>query len=271
MRSFSNEEQGYIIKIVSECKSMDINAIRIENLIVSVLGRYVLVGSDCTISLKPGESNSSDNKIPHEKAIKEAYIPFVNFINLLKYLEDNSLITIFEYSESKDIDLEKRNDDIVEKVKTENCNGDCWFDILGNSYKDFLNTNYSNLVYPSQELFDLVTNNYKTQERLQFEAQISLMEKQHACAMGKANEQITKTISSLRISWSAFVASLVFGIFTICHDTRIDKQQFEQIMEKQIILPAMIKAEITNDTINARVTEKIKHMSTNEKTTKTIK
>lgn len=266
MHNFNKVEKTYLKKIIDAHKLEDWKKMQFYSLVYSIFNRTIILKPSNSIGFEIDEdieSNNIEEQIKFKTSLIEGYLPLVNIANLFQYLESNHLINIIPYYHLEWISQGLDNFMVVHP-QIDSVEGDEYMKIKSNEELkirfpifdpltvNYLITNYSKIVCPSKELIDLVKNDFKTQEELQFEAQISLMEKQHACAMGKANEQITKATYSLWISWGALVSSAIFGIFSLCNETTIEKTQFEQILKKET-MPAVIRTEITNDTIKANI------------------
>lgn len=155
MRSFSEEEKVYISAIVGAYKSDWENMI-LKNLVFSIFERSIDLNQP-GFELKENESDDEKSKKEYGNVIKNGYIPISNFFSTLIYLQSNQLIVIVPYFESEDFDLEFVGKNVVEGNRK-------WFGISTSSYLEFLKSNYSNFIYPTQELIDLVNNKFKSRE-----------------------------------------------------------------------------------------------------------
>lgn len=162
MRSFSSEEKVYLKQIVDAYKSKDWEKMKLSNLILSIFDRKIdFEGIFPYIQLKDGESGSDKDVVGYTNAIKEAYIPISNLNSLLFYLHSNHLIYIVPYFNLKQSLLETYNED-----ETEICSN--FFMIESNSYLEFLKSNLSDFICPTQELIDFVGDKFITKQEKQF-------------------------------------------------------------------------------------------------------
>lgn len=144
MRSFSSEEKVYLKQIVDAYKSKKWEKMKLSNLILSIFDREIdFDGIFPYIQLKDGESGSDKDVVGYTNAIKEAYIPISNFNSLLFYLHSNHLIYIVPYFNLKQSLLETYKED-----ETEICSN--FFMIESNSYLEFLKSNLSDFICPTQ-------------------------------------------------------------------------------------------------------------------------
>jgi len=162
MRSFSSEEKDYLKQIVDAYKSKDWEKMKLSNLILSIFDRKIdFEGVFPYIQLKDGESGSDKDVVGYTNAIKQAYIPISNFNSLLFYLHSNHLIYIVPYFNLKQSLLETYNED-----ETEICSN--FFMIESNSYLEFLKSNLSDFICPTQELIDFVVRKFITKQEKQY-------------------------------------------------------------------------------------------------------
>ena len=170
MRAFSEIEKEYISKLVDTKNNTNWSGLVLKNLIYSIFGREIIFDLFPGFEIKEGESESKDEKEGYDKAILEGYIPISIFLNLLEYLNSNALISIIPYFETADLWIEgitdNNNDDETEENKKR------FFNISALSYLTFLKDNYSNIIYPSQELIDLVNSKFKSREERRYKKQI---------------------------------------------------------------------------------------------------
>ncbi len=169
MRSFSSEEKLYLKQIVDAYKSNDWEEMKLSNLFYATFNRKVDFKSHFpSFELKDGESKDKKNP-QYGKAIKEGYIPLSNFDSLLIYLNSNHLITIVPFFE-----LEKA---IAGDSEDDNCSPqdtDKFINIEKDSYLEFIRSNLSDFVCPTQELIDFVDDKFITKQEKQFNKTTSL-------------------------------------------------------------------------------------------------
>lgn len=120
-------------------------------------------------------------------------------------------------------------------------------------------SNQSNKIWLSQVLIDLVNNNFKTQEQIRFEKQLSDAETKHNEAMDKAQTQIYQNRSNTKVAFFAaivsFIGLLVALILPFCIKTKLAEKD-EIIKEIQAVkkeIPAVINTRITNDKLDADI------------------
>lgn len=138
---------------------------KLSNLIQSIFDRVIdFKGHFPFIQLKNDESGDKDNKTQYGKAIKDAYIPISNFNSLLYYLHSNHLINIVPYFEISDY-----TDEETEKVVENNIqNNENILSILNESYLQFIKSNLSDFICPTQELIDFVDDDFITKHEQEF-------------------------------------------------------------------------------------------------------
>jgi len=122
----------------------------------------------------------------------------------------------------------------------------------------FIKSNYFKVIYPSQELFDLVDNDFKSTEQLQFEQELEQAKLHHKQAMKSAKKQVC-------IAWLAFGAAFVTLIVTLCFNiwgtVKVESKPIENQLKQIIIqhkLPNIIKTGIVNDTLKVKVIKTLK-------------
>jgi hypothetical protein len=170
MRSFSNSEKDNIKKIVGAYDSNNWNQLVLKNLIFSIFSRSILLNQFPGFEIIDGESNDREEIDGYNNAIKNGYIPIAVFLSLLKNLESTALVSIIPYFETEDFDLDVIGED--GENQPENGEEKLYFSIIDHTYLTFLRRNYSYLIYPSQELIDLVNNNFKTKDEKRYKSQI---------------------------------------------------------------------------------------------------
>jgi hypothetical protein len=171
MRSFSSEEKEYLKHIVDAYKSDNWAGMKLSNLIQSIFDRELYFNELFPfIQLKEGESGIDKNVVGYSKAIKKAYIPISNFNSLLFYLDSNHLIFIVPYfSLIQSLEEEARNANKSEQQLYTN-----FFRIEKETYLDFLRSNLSDFVCPTQELIDFVDAGFITKQEKQFNVSTKL-------------------------------------------------------------------------------------------------
>jgi hypothetical protein len=243
MRSYSEEEKGYLVALVNAYSS-GWKGMVLKNLVYSIYQRSINIDNP-GFELKEGESDDEELAEKYERAIKQGYIPISNFFSLLIYLKSNHLIMVVPFFESEDIGLE-----IIGTQKDESSGN--WFGISTSSYLEFLISNYSNFIYPTQELIDLVKNDFKTIDQRRFEEEMKTVKLNHTEAMKKA-------LCQIRIAWMACAFTIITLIATLgfnyCSTVNIKSPKIEEQLnqikfeiheQKQ---PDVINANITNDTL----------------------
>jgi hypothetical protein len=203
MRSFSSEEKGYLKHIVDAYKSEDWEKMKLSNIFYSIFNRKVDFKSHFpSFELKDGESKDKKNP-QYGKAIKEGYIPLSNFDSLMIYLNSNHLITIVPFFErEKAIADDSENDNCFPQIN------DNFINIEKDSYLEFLRSNMSDFVCPTQELIDFVDDNFISKQDKQF------------------NE--TMRLSKWGIGTALFIGifSLIIGIIGLFHKTPVVSNTF---------------------------------------------
>ena len=118
----------------------------------------------------------------------------------------------------------------------------------------------------SHYIIDLVENDFFTQEQRQFEKQLKDANEKHAEAMINAQEQVKNSRWAFFGSIAAFLLALIFGLIQSCNDTKMDKEQFNQIIQtiKQKTIPDVINTKIINDTLITKTFEMPQSQSKNE-------
>ena len=142
----------------------------------------------------------------------------------------------------------------------------------------WLEPSMNNKILLSQTIVDYVDNNFKTTEQLQLEEQLVRAETKHKEIMTNALSQLAeqkkqteKTQKSLRISWAAFIVSLVGVAVAILvpryTSTKFDKSQLDDLKHSIISLTPLqtIDAKIINDTLNVNVTNENLNKNKHEK------
>lgn len=164
MRSFSSEEKGYLKHIVDAYKSDNWAEMKLINLIQSIFDREFYFNELFPyIQLKNGESGDDKNVVEYSKAIKGAYIPISNFNSLLFYLHSNHLIYIVPYfNPIKSLEEEAESEKNIEQSCTN------FFRIEDKSYLEFLRSNLSDFLCPTQELIDFVERKFITKQEKQY-------------------------------------------------------------------------------------------------------
>lgn len=105
----------------------------------------------------------------------------------------------------------------------------------------------NNPILVSHFIVELIENEFRTPEQKRFEVQLK-----------KAEIQIRIAWAAFSVSFVALIASSVLGMFQMYSETKLDKDQLNQIKQtiQQNTVPDVIKTEITNDTLTTRVVEK---------------
>ena len=248
MRSFSKEEEVYL-KIVTElCKSKDWRNLRFGILIYKIFDRAFSFDNPIGFELKDNESGIESDSDDYSKAITDGYIPISIFCNLIDYLQEYQLVSLIPIFQNEDFD----------STGFGIYNGKGMFQLTDIEFVKFIEGNYYKVVYPSQELFNLVENNFKTIEQLQFEQEIDQANVHHEKAMESAKKQV-------KIAWLAFGVALVTLLITLgfniwgtvkVKSNTIDKQLNQIIIQQK--LPDIIKTKITNDTLKVNVIKSLK-------------
>lgn len=182
MRSFSEIEQKYIKKIVETNNNACWSDLVLKNLIYSIFNREIILSLFPGFEIKDGESNIKEQEGGYNKAIKDGYIPIAIFLDLLKYLHKNALISIIPYFDSSDFFFgtigEDEEEEWQQPEKQINNQGQetnlakKYFEISDHSYLKFLKKNYSYIIHPSQELVDLVKNKFQSKDEHRYKKQI---------------------------------------------------------------------------------------------------
>ena len=122
---------------------------------------------------------------------------------------------------------------------------------------EFLNIRGNKQILVSNYIIDLVDNNFKTPEQRRFELQLNDANIKHLDAMGKAQIQVKYSRLAFGASLITLLISSGLGIWTKYSETKIDQSQLSQIKHsiEQTTPPDVIKTEITNDTLTARIIE----------------
>lgn len=232
MRSFSKEEKNYLIRVSELCKSKDWKNLRFGNLMYKIFERAFNFDSPKGFELKDDESGIESETEEYSKAITDGYIPISVFCNLINYLQEYQLISLIPLFQNDDFD----------SIGFGDGEGKDWFQLTDIVFVEFIKTNFYKVVYPSQELFDLVENDFKSTEQIQFEQEL---------------EQARKQVSFAR--WAFIVAlitlliTLGFNFYGILEaDSKPIEKQLNQIIIQQK-LPDVINTRITNDTLKVKV------------------
>jgi hypothetical protein len=198
-----------------------------------------------------------------QKKSDEHFKEILEIIILLKYLEDERLIYLFENKDAiKDNRLYNRKKYFrkadgkycIDEGQT-NINGKI-YQADGYFYQDITDKPYDvgkyvhhfakSIFGVSGTLRELVENDFETPEQIR-----------HELAMGKAQKQVTNSQLAFGVSLLTLIISSALGIWQKCSDTTINKSQIEQIKQtiEQKTLPEVIKTEIINDTLTTKVVE----------------
>ena len=197
------------------------------------------------------------------KKSDEHFKEIIELIILLRYLEDERLIYLFEnkdaikynrlYNSKKYIrkdDGTYWNDEGQIKI-----NGSIW-QAEGYFYCDKTDMPYDvgkfvhhfakSIFGVSGSLRELVENDFKTSEQIR-----------HEQAMVKARKQINIAWGAFGISLITLLLSFCFGICEKRRETTINQSQLNQIKQsiEQKTLPEVFKAKIINDTLTTKVVE----------------
>jgi hypothetical protein len=193
----------------------------------------------------------------HFKEIEEIII-------LLRYLEDEKLIYLFENKDAI------KDNHLYNRIKyTRKNDGSYWnfegqqiiingsiYQADGYFYQDITDLPYDvgkfvhhfakSIFGISYTLKELVENDFKTPEQ-----------RRHKKAMKKARKQINIAWGAFVVSLIALIVSLCFGILQKYSDTTINHLQLDQIKQtiNQKTLPEVFKTKITNDTLTTKVVE----------------
>lgn len=208
-----------------------------------------------------GDNEELDGKLFH----------LLDIITLLSYLKYNGLILLLNTQGERDrylYDRTKynRKDDgtywtlaqqeifMGNPVTIEGFTPRGSFSVYTNSLPELLDEFVYTLIFPTQELVDLVNNNFITPEQRRFEVQLNDANKKH-------NETMCKTRWALGVSFAGLVAAL---ILPFCTETKIANiEEIKQtIQAAKTEIPIVIETKITNDTIKVDV---VKPTSTKRK------
>lgn len=272
MREFTDSEKLIIEKMVSAREIRGLSLIKlIDENTDAVAFEWNLVEPNFKIFYSP--SNLTEDELFN------LFNQVQEIVFLLKNLEEDNLIYLHKnekITENRLYNQEifKRDDagnyfKISFPVNLENAIG---YQLISGPYK--INTDFGNYVrhyaialfYVSNALRDLVRNNYKTPEQLRFEEQLRIERVAHTEAMRNAQEQVNNSRLAFYSSIAAFALAFTFGLIQSCSDTKIDKEQFNQIKQTimQKTIPDVINAKIINDTLIMKTFEKLQTQSNNK-------
>jgi hypothetical protein len=242
MRSFSKEEEAYLVAITECCTSKDWHNLKFGNLILKILCRSINFNCPLGFEIKTGESGLEDDVEEYSKAITDGYIPIATFCSLIEYLHRNQLISLIPLFENNDFGSEGIGKDRIKDL----------FQITDPKILRFLKINRYKVVYPSQELFDLVENDFKTIEQIRFEKELSLANKHHAKAMRSAKKQLCFARLAFIVSVITLFITLGYNYYGIVNikspkiEEQLNQIKIEILDQKQ---PKVINTNITNDTL----------------------
>lgn len=272
MRNFNKLERSIIKKWVDA---------RLNNEIYKLsVGAIFLAEHKELIAL---EWDTSSARIMYDKGIKtEALLGHLfDVLSLVKYLDDNGFIFLSKnnhpqteankiynkdmydinadgeyWSRCRDAGITIRTMEVT--YESESVSGFSNYDIT-TLYCDFsilLNKYAHGLVYPSQILVEYVQNDFKTEEQLKFEQQMSDTQIKHAEAMRTARY-------SLRLAIGAFVVALIptcCSVVDRCSEKDMTIRELNSTI-KTLPIPNTIKAELQNDTIKVIIVDHRKSKS----------
>jgi hypothetical protein len=243
MKSFNIEEKKYLKIITELCKSKDWKNLRFGILMYKIFERAFSFDNPKGFELKDNESSKESESKEYSKAIIDGYIPISVFCNLINYLHKNQLVSLIPLFQNGDFDSTGFG---IYKGKG-------WFQLIDVTFVELIKTNFHYVVYPSQELFDLVENDFKSTELLQFEQELKQTNEHHSQAMESAKKQICYSRWAFVVALVTLLITLGFNFSgTIRVESKSIENRLNQINKDQK-LPLVIKTEITNDTINVRV------------------
>ena len=178
MRNFSKEEKEYIMTIIGAWKCYEWEKLLLNKLITNIFSReLVLYPPFPCFEIGEGEGNNKKDAQEYNNTIIKAYIPIAVFVTLLKYLNANGYIAIIPYAERGNEIINNEGttgDGVLEDNNGQKAEPKKYFNIESEEFLNFLRDNYSNMIYPTQELIDYVENGYKTKEEHRFQIQVCI-------------------------------------------------------------------------------------------------
>lgn len=249
MREFNSFERALIIDLINTKVSQRlIRSFIVKNM--SAIGVY--------FSQSPKQIKVSVKGRPLELQ-QEDFDNFLDIIFTIKYLEKNNYLAI--YTENlNDIarleDLSNFKIIIYNQEKYTNIGGVFFMDrervptidwIVTATIVDEVERYLNSYFHVSQELRDLVKNDFKTSEQMRFETEIREMNKQ----LVAANLQVDRARTTLNVSYLALIVSLILGFLTIydrlCPND-ISRREIKAVIEQKVI-PSQIDVNVINDTL----------------------
>jgi hypothetical protein len=181
---------------------------------------------------------------------------FMRFIKLLKYLEENNYLYLYQETESP---IELRFGQLIRN------NAFIVYQIHDPEIKNLL-FNYSfKTIVIGQTLIDYVSNGFKTEEQLRHEANLKIAEKN----LTIANASLKAAEISVKRATYAIIVSIILGIISIgssfyisnkqskC-ETKMDKTQFNSLNNGIVSIDSILTINSKHDTINAKIIKEIR-------------
>jgi hypothetical protein len=194
---FTLEEKKWLKGIVQSYQPNNWKKLRLDNLIKSIFDRVIDINEFFPyFTLKDGESNDPNNAKAYAKAVQEGYFPLAKFVCMLDFLNKKHLILFvpeFKTNCAKIEGCEQSNESEEEQL-----NETPFFNIEENTIVEFLRKNLNQFVVPTEELINLVKNNFVSDEEKRF----------------KKQQKLTKC--GIMVALFVGISSLIINIFCRC-------------------------------------------------------